>query len=344
MKRGLIEWDRSELPASTLEERQARCRSLLTQKGLDGLILYTDLWRSGQVRYLSNFIPYFNHAVLLLPREGESVLVTGLSARVYPWIKESSAITTIASGAPLGGEAASQVKRLGWRRIGIGELERFPYGVLNELRTSLPDSTLVDATELLDNARRAAGAADLSLYRKAREIAAAALAEVAAGLPGKSGWQAAALLERAIRRRGATDTVILLAPGADARWPAYPGNETMTPNGFAVISVEYKGHWVEIGRPLAGGGPQGRALRDTYTRWAETLQTDRPLTAPANFAVMASAGHRSFPFTPVETLGGLPDGTVVALHLSSASDGTRSWWGESLVIDADRVRSLAPDN
>jgi hypothetical protein len=42
----------------------------------------------------------------------------------------------------------------------------------------------------------------------------------------------------------------------------------------------------------------------------------------------------------VETLGGLPDGTVVALHLSGASDGTRSWWGESLVIEGDRVRPL----
>jgi Xaa-Pro aminopeptidase len=341
MKRGLIEWDREELAPAALEERQARCRGLLEEHRLDGLLLYTDVWRSGQVRYLTNFVPYWNQGVLLFPRAGEPSLVVGLSARVYPWIKENSTLGTIVSGAPLGAEVSAQVKRLGWKRVGLGERENCSHGLLNQLSAGLADCELVDATSLLNALRNHADRSELALFSRAHKIADESFAESAPVLVGKSGWQAAALLERSIRRRGAADTVILLSPGGSYP-PGYPTDEIMTASGFVVLSVEYKGHWAEIGRPFAIESPQGRVLRDAYTRWVQTLRVDGPLKAPADFTLTASAAHRSFPFTPVDSLADLPQGSVIALHLSGVDrSGNRTWWGDTLVIDGDRVRPLS---
>ena len=323
-------------------------------EGLEGLILYTDVWRSGEVRYLSNFIPYWNQGLLLIPRQGESVLVTGLSARVHPWIRETSSVATVATGPSIAVEAASQIKRLGWKRIGVGELTAIPHGILADLRANLQGSELRDATELLDALRDDSEPTALPLYRKAREILGEGLGEVQASLPGKSGWQAAALLERAFRRRGATDTVILLAPGAEPCWPAYPSDDALTANGFVILSVEYKGHWVEIGRPLSSeGGGSGHTAKEAYPRVVAALRRDRSLESvreeEARRGVLTeimlgvAAMHRSFPSLPVDSLGEVPDGSVIALHLSGLDKaGRRSWWGETLVIERDHLSPLLP--
>jgi len=350
MKRGLIEWDRQELPPDVLAGRQARCRNLMAARGLDGLLVYTDVWRSGQVRYLTNFIPYWNQGVLLFPREGEPVLAAGLSARVYPWIRETSTVTTIVSGPSLGQEVATQVKKLSWRHVGVGERDTMPHGILNALAEGLPDCELVDATDVLDGLRSEVDDAGLALYRKATEIATQGFAEVSADLPGKTGWQAASLLERALRRRAATDTVILLAPHAQD-WPAYPGDKTMTSGGVALVAVEYKGHWVEIGRPLANGNP---AVRAEYARAVEMLRPAASLQSLRNEigrggslrdpTLIVSATHRSFPFTQLDSLAGLPRGTVIALHLSGTDQkGARWWWGDPLLVEEGRARPLLPE-
>ncbi len=355
MKRGLIEWDRGELPPAALEARQGRCRSLLAQRGLDGLVLYTDVWRSGQACYLVNFIPYWNLAVLLLPREGEPILVTGLSNRVYPWIRETSALATIVSGNPVGAEAAAQVRRLEWKRVGIGERDRIPRGLLVQLAEGLPDCELTDATELLDALRDATDAADAALYRKARALADEGWAEVAPALLGKSGWRAAGMLEGSLRRRGATDVVVLLAPGGDGRWPAYPTAETLTASGVVVLSVEYKGHWVEVGQPMAG--PEGHGARAFRAAFAHLAASLRPAAdvealrreaarraALSDVTLLLSAGHRSFPFTPVASLAGLPRGTAVALHLTGLdARGVRRWWAETLRFDGAGLTPLRPE-
>jgi len=354
MKRGLIEWDRQELPPEVLAGRQVRCRNLMAERGLDGLLVHTDVWRSGQARYLVNFIPYWNQGLVLLPREGEPVLVTALSARVYPWIRETSAVATIVSGPSLSAEAADQVKKLGWKRMGIVERQGLPHGIVSGLEANLSDCELVDATDLLDALRSEADGAGLALYRKAAEIAAQGFAEVAADLPGKSGWQAASLLEWRLRRRAATDTVVLFV-GTKGRWPAYPGDEPVSRGSGVLLSVEYKGHWAEIGRTLAK--PDDPSLRAVRAEHASLVEATRPgvsfeslrmgverrsnLVSPT---VIAFASHRSFPLTPVDSLDAIPTGAVISIHLTGLDrNGEHWWWGEPLVVEANRVRPLLPE-
>ena len=68
MKRGLISWDKSEIAPEVFEQRARRVGRVLAERDLPGLVVYSELWRSNQARFFSNYMPYFNRALLIIPR------------------------------------------------------------------------------------------------------------------------------------------------------------------------------------------------------------------------------------------------------------------------------------
>ena len=45
MKRGLITWDKAELPPSVFDTRLAKVRDGLAKQDLPALLVYSDVWR-----------------------------------------------------------------------------------------------------------------------------------------------------------------------------------------------------------------------------------------------------------------------------------------------------------
>ena len=133
MKRGLIEWDPRELSRETLQGRVERCQALLQERGLDGAVFYTSVAQPVMGRYLTHFLPYWNHGVLVLPREGDPLLCVGLSNRVFPWIKSTSTLTEIRASRNLGADAAKALRDRGARRVGLGDRGSIPYRVIAAL-------------------------------------------------------------------------------------------------------------------------------------------------------------------------------------------------------------------
>ena len=99
MKRGLITWDSSEIPPAVFNGRLDGVRRALKERDLPALVIYSDMWRSNQARFFSNFMPYFNRALLLISRDTPPTLLCGLSPRVYGWIRS---VTTIQDVRPAG--------------------------------------------------------------------------------------------------------------------------------------------------------------------------------------------------------------------------------------------------
>ena len=119
MKRGLITWDKQEIPPAVFDERLRLVREVLSKEKLPALVVYSELWRSNSARYFSNYMPYFNRALLVLPLEGAPTLFCGLSPRVYGWIRS---VTTIEDVKPAGNFAsplAQLVAERQWERIGM---------------------------------------------------------------------------------------------------------------------------------------------------------------------------------------------------------------------------------
>jgi hypothetical protein len=217
MKRGLITWDQTELLPAVFEQRLAVVRKELAKKDLSALVVYTDVWRSNQGRYLSNFMPYWNRALLVIPRDSAPILLCGLSPRVYPWIKSVTVLEDIRP-SPNFSNLSKIREENGWDRVGVLDLPLLPY-----------DMTITNATNVPWNAiHPEPDGAELAMYRRAAKMARQILAEE---LPHFS----VGSLELKLRRAGAEDVVILVNKGSVS------------------LAMEYRGHWAKITRPLPAG-------------------------------------------------------------------------------------------
>ena len=139
MKRGLISWDRDELPVAAFDARLSALYRLCADFDVPALVAYSDVCRSNDVRYISNYMPYWNRALTVVPRGEKPILLCALSPRVYPWIKSVTVHETILPSPSLPGQLVKLCAEKGWSRLGV--LDRA--GLPNDLYTQLGAEKLV---------------------------------------------------------------------------------------------------------------------------------------------------------------------------------------------------------
>jgi hypothetical protein len=236
MKRGLIAWDKHELPPKAFESRLAGARNRLEERGLPALVVYSDLGRSNHARFYSNFMPYFNRAFLIVPREDKPFLLCGLSPRVYPWIKSVTILDEILLSPNLAQTLLEVCAARGWSKIGMIDPGGLPYGLHLALQGKL------DIEEVPHHGDHW----EQSMYARAAQMAREGLEGELPAAVGLSDHEFVGRLERKFRRAGAEDLVILLANGTAA--PA-PAKGQVLEAGFAVsVDLEYRGHWTRLVR------------------------------------------------------------------------------------------------
>src|SRR5215831_2941728 len=139
MRRGLISRSKAELPDAVLDARIARVRAAMGAAGLDALLLYTNNTRAAGVSWLTGFVPYWSEALLVVPRQGEPVLVVALTFRVKTWIERTS------------------------RVAGVVELDMLSAGIVDDLAEGGPQLTITDASALFAGVRAPADTAEVAL-------------------------------------------------------------------------------------------------------------------------------------------------------------------------------------
>ena len=259
MKRGWITWEQSEVPREAFDTRLNTARQLLAERDLPALVVYTDVWRSNRARHFSNFMPYWNRALLVIPRDNPPLLLCGLSPRVYPWIRSVTILEEILPSPNLPQRLSQLCAERGWKRLGALEFSRFPHDLQTPLASlaiedvSLPDS--VDEWEI-------------SMHRRAAKMAREGLAEEMRQGVARTDHEFTGRLERKFRRAGAEDLVILLTNG---RTPPAPARGEALGSLFSVaLALEYRGHWAKIARTV---GQPSSLPPDAYT---ETLSGPYP--------------------------------------------------------------------
>jgi hypothetical protein len=279
MKRGWITWDRAELPPSVFETRLAKVRRHLSEQNLPALVLYTDVWRSNQGRYLANFMPYWNRALLVIPRDSVPVLLCGLSPRVYPWIRSVTILEDIRPNMNL----AKMCDDNGWTKVGVLDLPQLPFDIPVPNAVDVPWSAIHPEPD----------EAELSMYRRAAKMAREILAEEA---PSGLDHEFTGSLERRFRRAGAEDLVIQVTNGDTP--PRPPKGLVLGPVSSVSVAMEYRGHWVKIVgpgfQPAAGILPGVQLLSGPYP-YEHCLQAD--LKPGAIFAAVTESkvdGKRKF--------------------------------------------------
>jgi hypothetical protein len=316
MKRGWITWDQSELPPPVFEGRLSRVRQVLADRELSALVVYSDVCRSNQARYLTNFMPYWNRALLVVPREDPPILFCSLSPRVYPWIRSVTVLQDIRPSPNLARQLLQLSSEQNWKRIGVWDLPQIPHDI--SVSVSAGSVELVDLPSSLFY-EPALDAWELSMRKRAAKMAREVLTEELAKGVGKLDSEFVGLLERNFRRAGAEDLVILLSNG---NAPPSPARGVLLGNDYSVtVAVEYRGHWVRLSRPQTSAkladsiGNRFDGFLKDFTRQADTTVHVENLSA-------------SYPYESSDRVG-MGRGCIFALHVESTIDGHRFFYGDT---------------
>jgi hypothetical protein len=310
MKRGLISWDRAELPAAAFEARLSALYQLCADFEVPALVAYSDVCRSNDVRYISNYMPYWNRALTVVPRGEKPILLCALSPRVYPWIKTVTVHETIVPSPSLPGQLVKLCAEKGWNKLGMLDQAGLP----NDLYTQLGTEELA----FVDIPRRAfrpvATESELAMHRRGAVLAREILdAEVTRAAIGLSDYELAGRLERRFRRAGAEDLVVLISNGRTAPLPA-AGHE-VNENSSVTVALEYNGHWIKLSRnavnvtsslpPAAGADIHLELLSGRYP-WECLSPQDDYLNVITSIQVMIRRGENRLYYGDTGIQG--PDG------------------------------------
>jgi hypothetical protein len=265
MKRGLIEWDRAQLPPEVFESRLARVRATLAERNLPALLVYTDVWRSNQARFLTNFMPYWNRSLVAIPLHSPPILLCALSPRVYPWIKSVTIFEDIRPASKLMPTLNQLCAERQWSTLGVLDLPMLPV----EIHSRLNEIEIVDVPS---GAICEPDAAELSMRRRAADLARRILEDQLPRGANALDHHFVGRLEREFRLAGAEDLVILLgSPGAVPR----PAHGVRLGASYSVaIAFEYCGHWVKVTRAHASPGIV-QALRSRFDAALASSQGQR---------------------------------------------------------------------
>jgi len=240
MKRGLITWDKAELPPSVFEARLAKATKALAARDLPALLVYSDVWRSTEGRHLTNYMPYWNRSLIVIPREQPPVLLCGLSPRVYPWIKSVTIFEEIRPASKLVPALLQLCAERGWTKLGVLDLLRLTHEIYLPLAASSVGISDVKL-ELTDDA-------EIAMHQRAEQMAREILTSELPKGAGLTDYQFSGILERAFRRAGAEDLVLLFGNGDSAPRPA---RGAMLGDKYSIaVALEYRGHWARVTRGL----------------------------------------------------------------------------------------------
>ena len=327
MKRGWISWDQAELPPSAFQARLNRVRKTLAERELPALVVYTDVWRANHARHFSNFMPYWNRSLLVIPQKDPPTLICGLSPRVYPWIRSVTILEDIRPGGNLARPLLQLCSEKHWNSIAVLDLPQLPHEISAPVCAGA-----VEVVDLPSHAVCEPGSDEweLSMRRRAAKLAREIFAEELAKGVGTLDYRFVGRLERAFRLAGAEDLVILLSNGKVAPRPA---TGAILEESYSVAAaVEYRGHWIKLSRPHAPAAvvDSMRKLFDGYLK--------NPIS-PADTPIYVEQLSGPYPYEScyMESVG---RGTIFALHVESITDGRRFFYGDTCCYGEFEVRPL----
>ena len=299
--------------------RYARVRELMAARGLDALVVYGDSAFQGSnhanIVWLANWTDPYS-AYVLVPRAGEPTLF--ISNLLY---RHTAARASNLAQVEWGGWNAGRIigerlrdLGLGRGRIGLAGVRNvirasMPYEHGTALRDVLPEATLEDALDVLQEARLLKSPEEMVWFERGAAFTDMAVEGIARGIRiGMPEYELAALAQCAFLSHGGRWMFHFLGATSMADpefifpWQ-YPSARPIQAGDIVMseISVSYWGYPGQIQRPFAVVGPptpEYRALGDLavecYHRVFEALKpgnTDEDVKRAAHF--VEAKGYRT---------------------------------------------------
>lgn len=239
-------------------KRIAKVRDILKAKQLDAALIYYDEFNIGNGWYLTGWCPQFESGAVLVPRQGEPLILGGPESE--PFAKLDSAITEtrnftvfmvpdeeypnaeIIDFPALFKELSGQLGQI--KRIGLAGAGRMPADCYRQIEEGFAGVELIDITDNFVQLRYLKSAWERKQIRAAFKLADASYeAMLEAVKPGVSEIEAAAAGEYAARKRGASGFGFSAIVGSGLRSNAVvptAGNKIMEAGELVMIGIAPK--------------------------------------------------------------------------------------------------------
>jgi len=273
----------SMIPDSEYLERVKRVQEEMILRDIDLLVGYGSESEPHHVRYLSDFIPNFDFAGFIVPREGEAALITGgpesivyakATSRlkrifIHPFFLETSAPpyheTEHIRFKDIIPEAAGGLGRI--RRVGIVGSNIFPYAIYQDLKRAVGDAEIVEADDILFKVRMIKSPNELNVIRRAYRITEQCHREALDyAEPGRMEWEVEAKAKSVMAMLGAEGPAypIWVCSGPRTNQGLSRSTDRKIGRGELVqlsIGVKYQGYCGNMCRPFVIGEVPGKARR-----------------------------------------------------------------------------------
>lgn len=314
MKRGLISWDQTQLPSAAFAVRIEAIQRRMAEYDVPAAVVYSDVWRSNDARYLSNYMPYWNRAFIVVPRREKPMLLCSLSPRVYPWIKSVTIHERIVPSPSLPAQLAKVSAEQGWRVVGVVDLAGLPFDLHSQLAAE--SLRLVDIPR--SALRSGVTGGEIAMHRRAAILARRILDEqIGKRAVGLTDQELAGRLELEFRRAGVEDLIVLICDGRGPPRPAagHPVGESSS----VMVALECNGHWAKLSRNVAG--------------------LSSPLPPAPGSTVYQESLSGPYPWEGLTELG-RGENAIVSLQVELQTGGNRLYYGDTCLSDRNGMTLL----
>ncbi|MCD6235990.1 MAG: aminopeptidase P family protein [Thaumarchaeota archaeon] len=261
------------IPDSEFSDRVKRVQRELDRQDLDCLIAHSNESDPANVRYLSDYWPVFESAGVVVPRDGDPILLIGPESELYA--RDRSRIKKIMKlleyresaepdypGMRLSTfrdvfEEATGGRKV--KRLGIAGYAIMPLPVIEGLRKVLPETEFVKADNILRRLRSLKSENEIAALRESSRTAEKAIESVLEKIkPGMTELQVVGIAQQALYENGAEyeGHALYVFSGKNTRHAiSRPTHKKIRENELIQLNIgaRVSGYSSSIGRPISIG-------------------------------------------------------------------------------------------
>jgi Xaa-Pro aminopeptidase len=247
---GSYGWEQDRVPRDEFQIRIDALHRVMHERDLAAVLIYGDAREHAALAWFSNFIPRLRWGLALLPRKGEPRLLTSMSPRDIPAMRQMTWMADVMSGWNWESAFDPWLARLGAAagRIGTVGFDLMRPALLQSVERSLGNRFSLQAVDEAVAAVRRRRPRELALVREACKVVEAGAVAMRNAWRGGLGNEASALEgERVARALAAQDVRTLVSFDGGRTLSPFRGTfEARAAPFLGYIAVKHMGYWAEL--------------------------------------------------------------------------------------------------
>jgi Xaa-Pro aminopeptidase len=302
---GSYGWEQDRVPRDEFQIRMDALHGLMDEQKLAAILIYGDAREHSALAWFTNFIPRMRWAMALLPRKGEPRLLTSMSPRDVPAMRQMTWIGDVMSGWNWDSAFDPWLAKLDAQptaKIGTVGFDLSLPALMQSLERSPGNRFSLQAVDQKISALRSMRPRELSLIREACKVVQAGAAAMHKAWRSGLGNEAAALEgERVARALAAQDVRTLVSLDGGRTLTPFRGTfETRSEPFLGYTAVKHMGYWAELF--VSAAEPTSDVARRAEASLATVLHSAAPGLVASDLFAKAIQALGARPLHPA--LGG----------------------------------------